>query len=338
MTKSSKTVVSSKKRQSKEIEKNVKHRKIDTVRVLTRLRARELAKTVFQREEERKQRLIMTEFIKPASVLSFTGNLSENWRVFKRDFDIFMEAAELSAKPDTVKINLFLNAAGSEAAEMLESFQLTTGQRQSYKNVTDAFQTFCNQQKNLVYERFKFYQRKQKDGEPFDAFYTDLKKLAKSCEFGNETNTMIRDQIVMGTNNIKLQTMLLETSNLTCATAVEKARAKELTSEQATEMKSSMSNVNEIRRMQNSVNQTRSRRDEPRNNNKYTRRDRGRAQHTQHQQQNRNTNHTNQQQRQNNNSGRNTNNTNNSDMINSCKRCPSEHARHLEKNATHAIK
>lgn len=31
--------------------------------------------------------------------------------------------------------------------------------------------------------QFKFFQRKQNTLEPFDKFYTDLKKLVKNCDF-----------------------------------------------------------------------------------------------------------------------------------------------------------
>lgn len=56
-----------------------------------------------------------------------------------------------------------------------------------------------------MYERFVFYQRKQKEGESFDVFHVDIKRLVKNCEFGDKESEMLRDQIVMGVVDNKLQ-------------------------------------------------------------------------------------------------------------------------------------
>lgn len=56
--------------------------------------------------------------------------------------------------------------------------------------------------KNIVYERFVFYTRMQKEGEPFDQFYADIRKLAKNCEFVGgmaASNELVRDRLVLGT-------------------------------------------------------------------------------------------------------------------------------------------
>lgn len=81
---------------------------------------------------------------------------------------------------------------------MYDTFELAAAERAQYALVTKAFEDFCSQRKNTVYERYNFYQRNQKEGESFDAFLMDIKILVKSCEFtANTTNEMFRDRIVM---------------------------------------------------------------------------------------------------------------------------------------------
>lgn len=198
-----------------------------------------------QPQEERK-RYKMGDLLNKIEKLKMDGNLSENWRRFKRYFNIFMAAGELNDKADVVKINTFLNCIGEEAVEVFDTFTLTDNQIASYDEVIKAFEEFCKPKKNTIYERFMFYQRKQKANEPFDAFLMDLKKLSRNCEFADKEKEMIRDQIVMGVQDKKLQLRLLEKNDLTYDTAVEKGRQSETTREQVDTMCSKISDVNEL--------------------------------------------------------------------------------------------
>lgn len=202
--------------------------------------------------EERIKRRTMGEFLNKIEKLKMDGNLSENWRRFKRYFDIFMTAGELNEKSDAIKVSTFLNAVGEEAIEVFDTFTLTQQQRASYTEVIKAFDDFCKPKKNPVYERFVLNQRKQKEGEPFDTFLMDIKRLARTCEFGANENEMLRDRIVWGVHDQKLQLRLIEKNDLTYDQAVEMARQSESTKEQVSTMNTSKSaGIDEIRHTQN---------------------------------------------------------------------------------------
>ncbi|XP_055309197.1 myb-like protein F, partial [Sitodiplosis mosellana] len=159
-------------------------------------------------------------YIKPVDPLKLDGNLNENWKKFKRNYDIFVIAIGMGEKTDPVKINTFLNAVGPEAVEIYDTFDLTESNLQRY----------------------------QKEGESFDAFLMDIKLLVKSCEFNQATNEMLRDRIVMGITDKKLQTKLLESNDLTYDAAVEKCRAAEATKEHTEKMsKIKSQEVNELK-------------------------------------------------------------------------------------------
>lgn len=234
---------------SSEINKLAK--KIKTVRVV-------LNRIVFNAEEQERENNLkftrayklarerrMTDSLKPVESLSLEGNVSENWRVFKRNYEIFMIAKGIDEKADVVKINTFLNAIGKDAVEVYDSFGLSPVERASYASVIKSFEDFCAPRKNIVYERYRFGSRNQKDGEPFDVFLIEIKKLARYCSFSDEDD-MIRDRIVIGITDSKLRTRLLEEKNLTMAKAIEKARASEATKEQIETMNKPSVAVNEI--------------------------------------------------------------------------------------------
>lgn len=80
--------------------------------------------------------------------------------------------------------------------------------------VIKAFEEFCAPRKNINYERYKFGNRNQNEGEPSDSFFMDIKKLTRNCKFKDEDD-MIRDRIVIGVSDSKLRTRLLEIQTLT---------------------------------------------------------------------------------------------------------------------------
>ena len=56
-----------------------------------------------------------------------------------------------------------------------------------------------------MFERYKFWERKQQPGESFDAWITDLKTHAAICELGDQHDNMIRDKIVFGTSDQRVK-------------------------------------------------------------------------------------------------------------------------------------
>lgn len=212
----------------------------------------------FEGEEENENQVTqtnikMSDYLRPVEKLKLEGNMSENWRRFKRNFDIFLNASGIIGKSETTKVNTFLNMIGEDSVEVFDSFKLTAEQCNSYNEVVQAFENFCKPKKNTVYERFMFYQRKQRELEPFDNFLMDIKRLIRSCEFGDKEEEMLRDQIVMGVEDKRMQMKLLEKADLTCDSAIEKCRASEATKEQATTMNKTI-DLHEVRKTNDTQN------------------------------------------------------------------------------------
>ena len=84
---------------------------------------------------------------------------------------------------------------------------------------------------NEIYERFIFLQRKQKPGETFETFYTDLLRLVETCAYhAEEKGNIIRDQIVMNISSNTIREKLLQESGLKLERAVDMCRSMEATS------------------------------------------------------------------------------------------------------------
>lgn len=204
-----------------------------------------------QQQQQRAQRRRKMDNIcnKPEKLNLQNGNIAENWKRFKRQFENFLIATECNEKAANIKVAMFLNMIGDEAVDVFESFNLAADQQADYNAVITAMQNFCKPRKNTVYERYMFYQRNQNDGEQFDTFLMDIRQLARSCEFGDNENEMLRDRIVMGIADKRMQAKLLEAQALTYDNAVDKCRAGEATKEQTKQMNKTV-DVEEVRAQQ----------------------------------------------------------------------------------------
>lgn len=67
-------------------------------------------------------------------------------------------------------------------------------------------------EKNILLERYEFYQRCQKSEENFYTFLENIQNLAENCEFhGEEKDLLIRDRFVCGLNDKDLQSSIIST-------------------------------------------------------------------------------------------------------------------------------
>ncbi len=79
-----------------------------------------------------------------------------------------------------------------------------------------------------IVERYTFFTRVQHSGETLNEYVAQLRKIAKHCQFGDTLKDMLRDRIVCGCRDKKLQYKLLADPTLTFDKALAVAKASEL--------------------------------------------------------------------------------------------------------------
>lgn len=121
---------------------------------------------------------------------------------------------------------------GDQADEILSSFGLSEEEQKVYETVKGKFENHFIKRRNIIYERAKFNQGSQREGEPVDDFITALYTLSDHCNYGNFRQEMIRDRIVVGILNQKLSEQLQLLPDLTLEMAVTKVRQSELVKQQ----------------------------------------------------------------------------------------------------------
>jgi hypothetical protein len=142
----------------------------------------------------------------------------------------FREASRLSAKSEKSQVNTLIYI--NEADDILSCFGLEEDQKTKYNSVKEAFQNHFIKKRNPIYERAKFNQRKQEEGESVDTFITALHTLAKHCEYGALQDQMIRDRLVVGLRDSVLSEKLQMEPDLSLEKAVSYARQREAVKKQ----------------------------------------------------------------------------------------------------------
>ena len=127
---------------------------------------------------------------------------------------------------------MFLHTIGDDALKVFNSFGLSDEDKTKLSVIKGKFQQYCTPRKNVVYERYQFGKLVQTSGESIDAFVTTLRLRSKSCEFGDQEESLIRDRLVIGCNDSRVQERLLREPDLTSSKVLAICRAAETTKEQ----------------------------------------------------------------------------------------------------------
>ncbi|GFU41265.1 uncharacterized protein K02A2.6 [Trichonephila clavipes] len=85
----------------------------------------------------------------------------------------------------------------------------------TYQDIVKLLSEHLNPKPLEMTERFRFYKRKQFEGESIANYCAELQKLSIHCNFGNNLSTMLRDKLVMGLKHQNIQKKLLAEDKLT---------------------------------------------------------------------------------------------------------------------------
>ncbi|GFN74230.1 Pol polyprotein [Plakobranchus ocellatus] len=170
--------------------------------------------------------------------LHLEGNLAENWRKWQQRFQLYLEASELDKKPKKQQKAILLHTIGPDALELFNTF--TFSEEEDIDDIRVKMQKFeehCKPKRNLIYDRHQFLTKQQQEGESFDQFVTELKRLSADCEFRELKDSLIRDRIICGIRSAQLKERMLRDSDLTLDKAISLGRAEEKAKQQLVEMR-----------------------------------------------------------------------------------------------------
>ena len=171
------------------------------------------------------------EGLKPPQQLCMdSGNLAKSWKTWREEFLLYSDLTVDDDEKKTVK--LFSYLVGESGRELLDTLMGETAKSDwKMKDIIDKMDAHCNPSANETVERYRFFSRNQGSSEAIDCYVTDLKVLSKTCNFGTSRDSLIRDRIVCGGNNVSMRERLLREKTLTLDTCIQLCRASELSRE-----------------------------------------------------------------------------------------------------------
>lgn len=160
--------------------------------------------------------------------LDMDGNLSSNWKKFRRMWDNYEIAAGLTTRENALRTATFLTCIGSEANDIYDGFDFLDQDADDLATVIAKFEAYCMGKINITYERYVFNCCKQED-ESFDSYLSKLRKLSKTCQYQHLQDELIKDRIVVGVKDNSVRKRLLQEENLTLRKCVDICRSAEST-------------------------------------------------------------------------------------------------------------
>ena len=109
---------------------------------------------------------------------------------------------------------------GEDAREVYSTFSNwdAEGVQAKLDPVLAKFEQYCRPRRNVHFQHYCFNCRQQEARERYEQYRTALRKMAQECEFGTITpDEILRDRLVFGVRDDKVQERLLQEPNLMLA-------------------------------------------------------------------------------------------------------------------------
>jgi len=106
----------------------------------------------------------MDVFRPPEPLRLDSANLKEAWKLWRQKFDNCCKASGVYDKPEDVQLAIFLHVIGDDALTIYNTFVFTRTEAGKLKPVLDKFEAYCSPRKNVVFERYQFWQSSQVPG------------------------------------------------------------------------------------------------------------------------------------------------------------------------------
>lgn len=175
----------------------------------------------------------------PAPLQMTESLLPENWRIWKAKWLDFVTLTQLDSKPMSYQLAMFRHVIGDEARRTLETLDLSDGDREmELEEVIRRFGEFCEGYANETYQRFLFFSRDRLPGESVDTYITELKILARDCNFCScLRDSLIRDRIIIDIKNEELSRRLLRQRKLSLEHCIDICVSESRTAQQFQQLK-----------------------------------------------------------------------------------------------------
>lgn len=178
-----------------------------------------------------------------------SSNLDIAWKQWSVLFTIYLRAADLEDESDSRKVALLLHHLGNDIIPIFTAFNVDLD-TVSFASLFKKFGDYFSPKKNITYERFKLFSRKQSVGETLNEFVTSLQNLSLTCDLGVLRESLVKDVLINGlhTNNTYIREKLLMDDPISITEALRIASAMESSKEEAKLISEPVISINKLQK------------------------------------------------------------------------------------------
>ena len=156
----------------------------------------------------------------------------ETWPLYVDRLKQFFEANDVKAQGK--KRAILLSVCGADTYKLISS--LVAPEKPGDKTFDELIavtKNHFNPKPSVIVERYKFNSKVRQPHQSVSQFIAELRHIAQHCDYGETLNDMLRDRLVCGINDDRIQRRLLSESSLKFERAWEIAQAMELAAKNA---------------------------------------------------------------------------------------------------------
>ncbi len=156
--------------------------------------------------------------IPPPKPLVFDDNIATGWKTWKNAWNRFEIATGIHKQEGVVRVSTLLSIIGEDGIKTFDTFTAwEEGESEdSIGHVLKKFDEYCEPRTQVIYERYRFNNRKQEPCENVSINLTELRTIARNCDHEPITpDEILRDRLVLGIRDDKVRERLLRTDWLT---------------------------------------------------------------------------------------------------------------------------
>ncbi|XP_022777877.1 uncharacterized protein LOC111319348, partial [Stylophora pistillata] len=152
--------------------------------------------------------------VKPFDPHGEPSSVGRRWQRWLKSFSVYADSKGLLIQVDKAdnKIQrraLLLHSAGEAVQEIFETLP-DTGEAKDYEKAVKALNDYFIPKVNSTYQNHLFRSMEQEDGETVAQFVTRLRHVVKDCDYGDQADNQIRDQVLQRCKSHELRKKLLE--------------------------------------------------------------------------------------------------------------------------------
>ena len=155
----------------------------------------------------------------------FDGN-QEEWIDYAEHLENYFIANDIT---DIAKQRaILLNGVGPTTYRLIKTLCLPGSPKEyKFEELVERVRLHFNPKPSVIVKRFEFNTRKQRADESVSEFVAALRKITEYCEYGDRLNEMLRDRLVCGIYDKRVQRRFLQDATLTYDGALAMALAAE---------------------------------------------------------------------------------------------------------------